>query len=244
MSKRFNEDFIDDLCDDIINELGYYGGDVNMNFDTGSKTTDNFLKRYGDYKIVKLMVARSPVEKELVTFLDLISLGTFKKDYEKKYDILFHLYLVLQLEKNGDVINVLTEKRPNIEWDKRAKFDTREHNISHSKIDTLDLTPSKKDIQIQDVVLKAKQDMGHNFENYDAINNCQKYINSLVKSVYSLSNAPYAGQIKNFINQDVEEILNSHGLVHKVANTVTGLAHSFNKTFLGKGRKKCRCKHI
>jgi hypothetical protein len=181
-----------------------------------------------------MLVARTPVEKEVQGFLNFISRGNFKKDYKKKYDDLFHLYLVLQLEKDGKKLYAITEKTPNISWDIKNTYAIREKG--NQKKDYVELNVTKPNLKIGDAIELAKSNMGDKFENYDSINNCQKYVSGIVGAIYQLSNAPYVGQIKNFIEQDVEEILNANPIVKHTANVVTKIAHKFGKIFLGKGR--------
>ena len=70
------------------------------------------LRKYGDYRIVKVWVYRKPIDAMLNAVLNFVSLGQFddaKKD--ARYDKLFHLGAFLMLNDGaGKFMNVICEK--------------------------------------------------------------------------------------------------------------------------------------
>jgi hypothetical protein len=63
------------------------------------------------------MIHRKPVDKILKDVINVISLGKFE-NYKKTYDEVFHLSVIFEVEKDGNKVYLMTEKRPNIYWSK------------------------------------------------------------------------------------------------------------------------------
>ena len=186
-----------------------------------SQVTEKFVKQYGDWKITKILIGRTPVEKLIKLFLNAVSLGKFN-DFKKSYDDLYHLFMVMQIEKNGQIKYFLTEKRPNIEIEPNNGF-------SVPKGTTMMEINVNAGYTVKNMFDDAKQIQGINFSRYNAVtNNCQNYILALVHSLG-------LHQFDDFIKQNITTLT---GHTASLANATTSLAHSFGRLILGKAKRK------
>ena len=58
----------------------------------------NFIEKYQSLEILEMYVCRKPVKDIYINILNIISLGQFKKDLNKSYDKLFHLYTIFTFD--------------------------------------------------------------------------------------------------------------------------------------------------
>jgi hypothetical protein len=169
------------------------------------KGAETFIERQGDEKIRKMRVVRAPIADVISKFLNVISLGLFKKLQDKLgYDKLYHLSLVI----NDDT---RIEKNEQIKIDKYTNRANEEF---------LDIPLQGKNITIKQLFDNGAQEMGEKFVPYDALrNNCQDFIIGLLRG----SKLSSAG-IEAFIKQPVNELVdNLPGYVKTTANAITTL---------------------
>lgn len=161
----------------------------------------DFIKTYGDYKIVGLTAMRKPLDKAISTILNVISLGTFKSAISKNYDEMYHLFLKVDLElatpKQTSRRSIVLEKNETIQ-------------ISEWKDSMTDGAHSLPLVIKPDITFKQFLDNALNSTDpktyflYDSIsNNCQSYILLLLKANGLLALNPTA---KDFIYQDTTEL--------------------------------------
>lgn len=164
-----------------------------------------FIDRQGDEKIRKLRVVRAPIADVISKFLNIISLGLFKKLQDKLgYDKLYHLSLVI----NDDT---RVEKNEQIKIDKYTNRTNEEF---------LDIPLQGKSLTIKELFENGAKQMGENFVPYDPLrNNCQDFVISVLRG--SKLSSP---GIEAFIKQPVSELVdNLPGYVKTTANAITTL---------------------
>ena len=164
-----------------------------------------FIERQGDEKIRKMKVVRAPISEVISKFLNVISLGLFKKLQDKLgYDKLYHLSLVI----NDDT---RIEKNEQIKIDKYSNRANEEF---------LDIPLQGKNLTIKQLFDNGAQYMGEKFVPYDALtNNCQDFIIGLLRG----SKVSSAG-IEAFIKQPVNELVdNLPDYVKTTTNAITTL---------------------
>ncbi|NBW22330.1 MAG: hypothetical protein EBR82_81705 [Caulobacteraceae bacterium] len=152
-----------------------------------------------------MKVVRSPIADVISKFLNVISLGLFKKLQDKLgYDKLYHLSLVI----NDDT---RIEKNEQIKIDKYTNRANEEF---------LDIPLQGKNITIKELMDNGAKYMGENFIPYSALrNNCQDFIIGLLRG----SKLSSAG-IEAFIKQPVNELVdNLPGYVEKTTDVITTL---------------------
>jgi len=206
---------------------------INVFTNKYSRATEEILKKYGKYQATTIKVVRNPVDAPIRKVIDNITSGkTF--DYQTAgYDYLFHLYMIIEAKYMGDTIYLLTEKRPNIIWEKRKDFGTGDEKTSHYI--KLAIQKDPKSFTIADAINYAKATMGANFNRYDAAtNNCQDYILALVHGL------GHPGTADEFIKQPVGDLIKELGPnIVKGAKAVTDVAHFFGR-LTGNGIRKQR----
>jgi hypothetical protein len=181
------------------------------------------VNKYGDWKITKILIGRTPIEKFIKAFLNVVSLGKFST---YQYDDLYHLFLIIQIEKDNETKWFLTEKRPSIEIEQKNGFDVPKNTTEIM----LDITNGAT---VKSMFDYSMQTLGKNFSRYDAVNNnCQSYVLSLVHALGIT-------QADSFIKQDITTLT---GYTAKLANKVTGITHAFNRLVRGKAKKNNRLK--
>jgi hypothetical protein len=197
-------------------------------FNTGSPQTDKILGQYGDYIIKNAMIHRKPVDKILKDIINAISLGEFN-NYKKTYDELFHLSVIFELQKGNDTVYLMTEKRPNIYWEKVDSLK------SYDSTDNSYVNLSKfKPCTLTQLIDKTKEIMGSDFNTYNAkSNNCQTFILSLFKAFFELQRFPLPTPIKSYIYQDMTPFLTK--FAENASLKVTNLGHVFNR-IMGAGK--------
>lgn len=189
------------------------------------------LKEYGNNNIVKIIVGKSPVQSVITGIMNAMSFGQFRQNISKyNYDDVFHLYMLLHMD-NGQIL--LTEKNEVVKLEKLKK------NNKYSNNQSMNVNiPSS--ITLSTFFSNAVEGVGDSIYLYDhRNNNCQVYVNNLLKYNKLLTNA-----IKSFVLQPVEEILkDTPEYMNDIAKFVTNTAASFDRVLYGEGHyktcKKC-----
>ena len=162
------------------------------------KKADDFINRQGDEIVKTIKVFRYPIYEVLSKFLNVISLGLFKKLQDKVgYEKLFHLGLVI----NGDTVIEKNEVL-NLGGKYTAKKDEQ----------TIDIPVNKK-LTIRELIQNTQNQMKDKFTTYNAFsNNCQDFALAVLSS-----NGLLTPEARTFIKQDVSEIV--QGLPEYVKTT-------------------------
>jgi hypothetical protein len=195
----------------------------NIFTNTGSVSTDKAFKTYGQMNVIGFSVHRTPVEKAIKGALNAISLGKFN-EYKNKYDDLYHLYIILQLiDNSGKYHYVLTEKRPQIEWEKRQNL----------------LSPVSQDMHIEKsfnpvnftLMLQHAINEGGGLSNYFKYTaekqNCQQWVISIINSLYKINNMPTPSDVKDFVLQDVNNLITGH--TKSISKGITDIGSFFGR---------------
>ena len=203
------------LFDDTINRI------KNVFTNDYSYATEQAVKKYGDNQITRAYVYRTPVSVKSI--LNLISLGKFMENYEKNYDDVYHLYIIIEMiDKNGKYNYLLQEKRPNINIEVRKGLGSGEKNTESVEV----ILP--KSVLYKDMTDLAKKKLGINFTRYTATHyNCQSYILTLIESMFDLSGRNLKNEMEliNFIYQDPKKLFSGIENIGKISNKVTDLGH-------------------
>lgn len=187
----------------------------NVLFNKEATTLTKYLKEYGDYQVVKIIVLREPVQKIAVTAVRTLN---FFKDIP--YEKLYHLFAIIVMVKGSKVVMLQIEKEPNIivkEVSELPKHD--------SKVESNVMPP----VQFNKLIERTRASYsGNSFFEYDSRNNnCQRFIKSICHAINIT-------KFDSFIEQDVTDILQGH--THYIAKKVTDLGHLVNR-LRGKGYK-------
>lgn len=187
--------------------------------DNYNNTSKKTLDEYGNLPIVKIAIYRTPINTTLNSALNFISLGKWN-DLRKKYgfDKLFHLALVITVNKNGVNKNIIVEKNETVNVSTTYK--------TNNETETIDIPLNNKNYTILEMLEKTRNKVGNNkFFDYDAFkNNCQNFIKMVLEE-----NGLYGQKEKDFLFQDIEALVKELPEYVKVITkgiTKSGLAFS------------------
>lgn len=185
------------LLDDILEKLR-----VRLELSNEFK---KHLELYGRERILKMYICREPIVKALELFLNGVTFGRFNR--EKKYDELFHVFLIFLLE-NGTFMILEKNARPELRVSDISKINKNQH---------LQVFVYDKDIKLDNFVLSAIEHMKGDFYRYDAItNNCQIFVTQCL-----LANGLYNTDDDMFINQPVSETIGKIPMLKQLMRKVT-----------------------
>ena len=204
-----------------------FAGDISKGTGTGSKATDDILKKYGDWRVRGINVLRSPVESFVQTVSNWLSSGEFNK-LKGKYDDIYHLAGVVWITdpKTGKDVYLKTERRPKIQWDVVKQYNVPVTDKLKSIMVNLDnIQPTLNDM-VHDAIKITYG--GTQFDTYDPVySNCQRYILGLVNGMYKALGKSTPSDLVAWISQDVTDLAKKSPIFHKVGKFITDLAGKF-----------------
>jgi hypothetical protein len=170
------------------------------------KSVQSLLKRVGNDKIIEIKVARSPLSKIMTFFLNLSSLGEFKKRLdETPYDQLYHLFMIVKTDSGTYIL----EKNEVIILKKFNGKITKQTEILESNI--------REGLTLNIMLEKTSKNMGDKFYSYKGLdNNCQYFINSVLKS-----NGLNTDELETFVIQDTRHLFDNNPKFRKIVNSIT-----------------------
>lgn len=200
------------------------------------------MEQYDNQPIQQLTILRSPLKSHWTKALNFISNGKFD-ELKNKYgfDKLFHLSLVALI--NGNPIIIEKNEVVNI-----APLNTKSRMGPNTE--QFQVSLQGKTITLNEMINKTKNLMGnHLFYDYSALghnghptNNCQDFVQALLKSVELLT-----PQAQKFIKQDISSIAKDFyndkkvdyvpDLTYKITNIGSRISR-----LIGKGKSKTKQK--
>ena len=179
------------------------------------KSGRDVLEKYGNNRIVKIQLCRTPISQKIQEILNLYK----KFTGGKQHDTFFHLYMVCYLE-SGKTITIEKNQEINVEMYKPRNV----QECIDVNIGSRYLTPNL-------MLEKTKKGMSDKrFHAYDSIsNNCQIFIFNLMKY-----NDIYINEfVRNFVLQDTSKLLNK--FAQKLARFATDTANRIGLILEGEG---------
>lgn len=172
------------------------------------KSVQNLLKRVGNETITEIKVARVPLSKILSFFLNLTSLGEFKKRLsETPYDKLYHLFMIVKTEKGIYIV------------EKNEVIIIKKFNGKLTKQTEVLQTNMREGLTLNVILEKTKNNMGDKFFSYKGQdNNCQFFINSILKS-----NGLNTDELEKFVLQDTRHLFDNNPRFRKIVNSITDI---------------------
>lgn len=169
------------------------------------KSVQSLLKRVGNNEVREIKIARSPLSKITSLFLNLTSLGEFKKRLdETPYDKVYHLFMIIRTDSGTYIL----EKNEVIILKKFGKI-TKQTEILQSNI--------KEGLTINNMLEKTRVLMRDKFFSYKGLdNNCQFFINSILKS-----NGLNNDELEAFVIQDTRHLFDNNPKFRKIINSIT-----------------------
>ena len=181
------------------------------------------ISKYGNKNITGITLARTPLPKSLMIALELASGNTFQQKLDNTpYDKLFHLFMCIQF---ADGSKIMMEKNEVINAVLGCKLskETETREITSSDIPTA--------LTLNDALEKQRERMGDKYFSYAAReNNCQDFILAFLRA-NKLGNETDASWVK----QSIHILFQGNETLRKIANTLTGIAGSFDVIKEGAG---------
>jgi hypothetical protein len=184
------------------------------------------LQIYGSKPIQSIQIVRMPLDKNVGTALNILTIGTWEKAITSAgYDKIFHLYLQLNFADAPPLIfekNETVRLRP-VDISKDVNPTTESSTIESYGANTL---------TVSQLFQTTLGEMGRDqFYTYDAFSlNCQNFVKNVLGA-----NKILTPRNERFIMQDVESIArNLPNYTKPLASRVTTLARKFREIF-GRG---------
>lgn len=203
--------------------------------DRYSRKTKFMIKKFGNYPIVKLSIYRTPISGMLNTIINAVSLGKWEQLKAKYgFDKLYHLALVAQVNVNGVMKNLVTEKEEEVKL--------KDNYPTTSRTEVYELGNAPMGWTFNKLFDQTRQRVGDKtFFDYDAFkNNCQYFIKYLLETM-----GLYTPQAQAFLFQDLSKVAKEMPQYTKaIMKGTTRLGNIFAKlTGQGKPSQKYRAKY-
>ena len=173
------------------------------------KSYRNMLKRFGDAKIERIEVCRTPLSGIASVLLQAISLGKWS-EIKKAHDEIYHLYMVLYTDKG--MLYTERNETPILSTGKPAE--TKE---TQKQVITL-----TKPITVGEMVDKTVKRVGlDKFVRYDSWkNNCQVYVKDMLSA-----NGLWTEALNGFVLQDTRKMAEEFpSLGKRIGQAITDVA--------------------
>jgi hypothetical protein len=181
-----------------------------------------FLSKYGDGKIVSISVCRDPIQKFIKTFFNVLTFGEFERKIKQyNYDDLYHLYFLITFQlTDGQLRTVLIEKNHvvniTLNYNKKAEECRLIRNIPNN-------------LTLNNFLMNGEKFQGKDFYIWTVGNNCQVFVESLLKG-----NGIDSNDLNTFVRQCASCILNSK--LKNISNTIVDIASRGDILLHGQGR--------
>jgi hypothetical protein len=151
----------------------------------------NWLNKYGDKKITKIIIGRTPINKNITKLFNLLTFGKVRKMLNKMgHDEFFHLYSYIYL--NDNTIHRL-EKNEVVRINKLTKYKPEKEDKT---------IIVNKDLKLMDYVNNGEKVLGKKTWIYNAKTaNCQDFQIGMLKGSGLLTN-----ELDTFIKQETHKI--------------------------------------
>lgn len=181
--------------------------------------TKKMFEKYKDTKINGITVCREPINQNVSSFLNVITLGQWNKaKKELNYDNMFHLFMVLHTDA-GD-----------LRLEKNQKIDLSRGGIAGESVKS-PYGMNGNIVNLDTLMENTRKLMGdHSFYQYNAFEpsmNCQGYVQGTLKA-----NGGWNEEMKNFVVQDAKTLLTKlPSFVGKLAQFTTDTRAKIQEVF-------------
>ena len=196
---------------DRAKRIERYGDAVLFNTAGLPPSVKEIIRNVGDEPISKIVITRNPVQKVLTSAMNVVSLGSFRKKFDRlPYDDLFHLALhitipsgIYAVEKN-EVITFTKNPKPK----SNAEFE--------------EVSPITPGATLNTMMAGSEKIQGDKWTKYDASsNNCQDWVLSMLKG-----SGMGSAQDVAFIKQDTSTLFKNDSFLRRFARNLTNVGAS------------------
>jgi len=173
-----------------------------------SNLSKNFLNEFGNGIIVGLKVCRAPINAYIQKFITNINVGNFRLANEiKKPDKLFHLWLEIKFNLNGNVSTCIYEKNDKPEFNLGVKSWESSINVGINKNLTI--------LQMcEEAISRVSRERYFIYRWNDL--NCQQFVKDNLNS----SSFNYTENLDRFILQDLSSLIKQIGVQGDLLNKI------------------------
>ena len=195
---------------------------VNSTLNKRPKPISQYLQKYGDEKINRIIVSRKPVQGAIQKVANFLTNGEWNQNKQKLgFDDVYHLFLLVEV----------ANKVLKLEKNERAMFKTTDLTLGDTMkyIDNIDYT-------LNEMFDRAEKLVGlENLYRYSAFeNNCQVFLITLLKAIDK--DTP---ELEAYIFQNVNDLVSSD-LIKMSSNLITDSAGMLD--YMINGGKKTKTK--
>jgi hypothetical protein len=214
-------DTMKNVYNKTVEKVGDYASTVLHGRNDYPPKVRELIKIYGDKRITRITIDRTPVPSVLTSALNAVSMGAFKERFDKlPYDKLFHLRMDLTLADNT---RLAVEKNEVINMYLKPK--------KLKGAEQIDVTFRESDITLNKLLAGGQSIQKAKWFGYSASsNNCQDFILALLNGS-QLGNE----QDRQFVKQDTSTLFKGDSFLRKFSNTVTDLGAKVNEITTGTG---------
>ena len=184
-----------------------------------------FIIHYGNYQIVDIVIARAPIKSYIDAAINALSFGKWNNLKQKySFDSLFHLYAILKLQKENEIVIITIEKNEviSISTDFKVEANAQLYQLVVNKQITLNEL-------LQNAIQVMKPERFFTYSPWH--NNCQIFLLGLFGASDLLND-----QSKQFIFQNIDNLVKELPQFTKsIGQTITDTAHKVNILIKGKG---------
>ena len=194
------------ILSDIASVIGLAGRPTNQ--------IKNWLRNHGQDLIQRIKVYRDPINQTINGVLNVATRGKIKQRIKKLgYDKLYHLYSIMQLRSpSGKVSYFRVEKTSVVEAVALHAFSSRTHK-------DVPVTPGRTLSDYWNRGIKRAPGQKRFYTYNHLTNNCQIFLSNLFQA-----NGWWNSELKAFILQDAEALMEDQGLLNKFAEVGTDIA--------------------
>lgn len=186
-----------------------------------NNTSRRTLEAFGDATITGITLSRAPIPSVFRKVMNMISFGKFEEALKRYgYDRIFHLSMLVDVEKDGIHRRIVIEKNAVINVNPAIR---NEANAEYFRI------PVTTPITLSTLMNKTQALMGNMFFPYDAFhNNCQDFIKSILQANNMLSQSALSWLYQNMaeVRKEISGVTKAitNGITHvgAVADRILG----------------------
>jgi hypothetical protein len=210
---------LNDTVESVKNRVKDVLGGYRLKF---GPTIKKLLEKHGDEKISSIKVLREPINSMINTILNWVTNGKFDENIKKNgYDSAMHLYMYVQLG-NGTTIRM---DKDEVIHAKIVNFDNQGKNVESVNVGSSGNT-------LNEFLKKGIDSVGESdyFIYRSSSTNCQHWIRSNLKA-----NGLWSESVNKFVMQQADAIYKDLGLLEKINQKITDIAHIADVAIEGAG---------
>ncbi|CAF4657363.1 unnamed protein product, partial [Rotaria sp. Silwood2] len=201
----------------------------------------DLLAVFGNYRILKIQLGRTPVSSGIIKVLNFLSGSKFsEKQLELGYDELYHSYLLITIQKrSGPKVqqNLFGNMRQYpvastvLKLEKTQRIALDFSTIPDDFVDVYDIPLSPNRMLTLNQLISTASNVDKNFYKYDVAKNntCQTFVENIIKINGLMPNIRDEATLNALKPQDGKSLIAALGNRSNLVKTVTNLGKQLDK---------------